>query len=248
MSLAGKLKSLFGRPPDSHPDVDEFRYQGSPPDVFSSDLERMFWQNEGPVVHKWLHYLPIYERYFSAYRNTKVRFLEIGVFKGGSLRMWREYLGPEAVICGIDIDPTCAQYDGQAGMVRIGSQDDAGFLASVVDELGGVDVVLDDGSHDSRHIRASLEYLYPRLSDPGLYMIEDLHCAYWPVWSGGYQSRESFMTDVKQMIDDVHHWYHRYGQKIPATADNLASVHVYDSIVVLEKRAVSRPAHQMVGG
>ena len=103
--------------------------------------------NEGVKVHKWHHYLPLYDRYFGQYRGTPVKFLEIGVNNGGSLQMWRRYFGPDAVICGIDINPDCAQYDGQSGMVRIGSQDDPEFLASVIEEMGGIDAVLDDGSH-----------------------------------------------------------------------------------------------------
>ena len=39
--------------------------------------------------------------------------LEIGVHKGGSLDMWRKLLEPQAIIFGIDIDPTCAKFDGK---------------------------------------------------------------------------------------------------------------------------------------
>lgn len=49
------------------------------------------------------------------------------------------------------------------------------------------------------------------------------------------------------MIDDVHHWYHTQGQRIAATSGNLAAIHVYDSIVVLEKMAVPPPRHTRRG-
>src|SRR5690606_7193808 len=77
---------------------------------FDGDLLRIYAGNTGAVVHKWHHYIPIYDRYFARFRNTPVRFLEIGVSKGGSLQMWRQYLGPEARICGIDINPDCARF------------------------------------------------------------------------------------------------------------------------------------------
>ncbi len=83
--------------------------------------------------------------------------LEIGVSKGGSLALWRKALGDRATIFGIDIDPKCAEFDGKFAKVRIGSQADASFLKSVVDEMGGVDLVLDDGSHVASHQRASFE-------------------------------------------------------------------------------------------
>lgn len=129
------------------------------------------------MIHKWHHYIPLYERYFGTWRNRPLRFLEIGVFRGGSLSMWRRYFGPEAMIFGIDIDPTCAAYDGSAGQVRIGSQDDPEFLARTVEEMGGVDIVLDDGSHMLPHIRTSFEALFPCVTPGGLYMVEDLHAA-----------------------------------------------------------------------
>jgi hypothetical protein len=206
-------------------------------------LEQMFWDNQGPAVHKWLHYLPLYDRYLAPYRERPVRMLEIGVFKGGSLALWRRYLGPAATIFGIDIDPDCAAFDGQHGQVRIGSQDDPAFLADVIAEMGGVDIVLDDGSHDSRHIRTSFRALFPHLSDGGLYMIEDLHAAYWPDYSGGYDAPESFMNEVRMLIDDMHHWYHDQGERIAAAAGHVAGLHIHDSLVVIEKQAVAPPRH-----
>ncbi len=50
-------------------------------DIFSADTN----------VHKWHHYFDIYTKHFDAYRNRPIRMLEIGVFRGGSLRMWKEY-------------------------------------------------------------------------------------------------------------------------------------------------------------
>jgi hypothetical protein len=210
-------------------------------------FEGVFWSNEGPIVHKWHHYLPIYERYFAPYKSLKPRFLEIGVSKGGSLSLWRNYFGPDAVIFGIDIDPSCAALDGKSGQVRIGSQDDPDFLANVVKEMGGVDIILDDGSHFSKHIRASLNTLFPLLEEGGVYMVEDLHATYWRTHEGGYQEPNSIIGDIRQMYDDMHHWYHGEGQKIEATADNLAALHLYDSIAVLEKSRVLQPRHSMVG-
>ena len=61
---------------------------------------------------------------YPEYRNRPVRLLEIGVFKGGSMHLWRKYFGLEAILFGIDIDPKCAQFDGRDAQVRIGSQDD----------------------------------------------------------------------------------------------------------------------------
>lgn len=214
---------------------------------FSGDLLDIYANNDGVKVHKWHHYLPLYDRYFSRYRNTKVRFLEIGVNNGGSLQMWRRYLGPDAVLCGIDINPDCAQYDGQSGMVRIGSQDDPAFLAEVVREMGGVDVVLDDGSHRMKHIEASLRALFPLLTTGGTYMIEDLHTAYYERFGGGVDAPANFYNTVRRMIDDMHMWYHaKKTPQMPEMAREFDGIHIHDSIVVIDKAVVQQPVHSRV--
>lgn len=211
----------------------------------SGDLVTYFAQHRGEGVDKWHHYLPLYERYFAPWRNRPLRFLEIGVSQGGSLELWRKFFGPKAVIYGVDIDPTCARFDGQNAQVRIGSQDDAEFLNRVVDEMGGVDVVLDDGSHVMAHIRASLNVLFPRLSQGGTYIIEDLHTAYWRKF-GGNMRTENFFSTVRAMIDDMHRWYHEADVQHPATAGQVTGIHIHDSMVVLDKGTVHRPVRSFV--
>ena len=214
---------------------------------FDGDLLDLFANNEGTVVHKWHHYIPLYDRYLAPFRGTDFRFLEIGVAKGGSLEMWRSYFGGDANITGIDIDPACAAFDGQAARVRIGSQDDPDFLRSVIEEMGGVDVVLDDGSHQMEHVRASLDTLFPLLSAPGLYMIEDLHTAYWAGYGGGLDVEANFFNRLRPIIDDLHAWTHGGPTQDGATAGWVSGIHIHDSIVVLEKNENFRPANSIVG-
>jgi hypothetical protein len=211
------------------------------------DLLALYARHSGAMVHKFHHYLPIYERYFSPFRGRPVKFLEIGVSKGGSLELWRRYFGPDAVIFGIDIDPACAQFDGQAASVRIGSQDDPEFLNRVVDEMGGLDVVLDDGSHQMDHLRTSLLTLFPRLSVNGLYMVEDLQTAFWRRFGGGYRARKNFFNAVRQITDDMHHWYHDQPVGLPQLKDVVTGIHVHEAIVVIDKGIVHRPTQSWVG-
>lgn len=214
------------------------------------DLLDIYTSIDTCLVHKWHHYLPLYERYFGPWRrpaSRPLRFLEIGVFEGGSLAMWRRYFGPDAVIFGIDINPDCKVFDGQAGSVRIGSQADPDFLRSVVREMGGVDVVLDDGSHVMAHVKAALQVLFPLLSEGGTYMIEDLHTAYWKSYGGGLGRSGNFFDVVRDAIDDMHQWYHDGGVANPELAMQVSGLHVHDSIVVLDKAQVFAPTHSQVG-
>lgn len=242
-----KLRRLTGTAIESAEFDPSDPWTDTPPEKMSGELEAYFWRNKGHAIDKWLHYLPIYERHFTPFRNTPVRVLEIGVQNGGSAQMWRDFLGPDAVIFGIDIDPACASANGEAAQIRIGSQDDAAFLASVLEEMGGVDLVIDDGSHVMAHIEASFRTLFPALSDGGVYLIEDLHTAYWPDYGGGFRAPGSFIEKAKTLIDDMHHWYHGLGQEEAVTANAVGGLHFYDSILVIDKIKAGPPRRAIVG-
>lgn len=201
----------------------------------TSDLFKLFRDHKGRLIHKWVHYLDLYDRHFAKFRGP-VKMLEIGVFQGGSLELWRKYMGPEATIYGVDIDPSCAQKFDPPNQVRIGSQDDSDFLKSVVGEMGGIDIVLDDGSHIGRHQEASFRTLFPLLSYGGIYAIEDTHSSYWNQhYEGGYRKPGTAIEFVKTLIDDMHHWWHdRDGAEIGA-------IHIYDSIIFIEKAKQTQP-------
>lgn len=161
-----------------------------------------------------MHYLPIYQRIFGPFVGRPLRFLEIGVLAGGSMHMWREFFGQTATIFGIDINPECAGYGGTAGQVRIGSQADPEFLRTVVTEMGGVDIVLDDGSHVASHQRASFDALFPLLADGGLYVIEDLHSSCWPDYEGGLKRAGTGIEFLKDLVDQMHRHYFTRGTNV----------------------------------
>jgi hypothetical protein len=67
-----------------------------------------FLTNNQKLINKWVHYFPIYERHFQKWINQSLVLFEIGVYKGGSVQMWKRYFGPFATIVGIDINPECS--------------------------------------------------------------------------------------------------------------------------------------------
>jgi hypothetical protein len=73
----------------------------------SGFLQRYFLSNGDKRLHKFLHYLDIYERHFARFRDRPIRMLEIGVHGGGSLAMWKAYFHRDSTIVGIDINPAC---------------------------------------------------------------------------------------------------------------------------------------------
>jgi cephalosporin hydroxylase len=213
--------------------------------VPNGELATLFFAHDGRGVHKWPHYFAAYERYLGPFRGTPVRMLELGVSYGGSLELWRRYLGEAATIIGVDDDPRCVD----VGNVRIGSQADAGFLRGVVAEMGGVDIVIDDGSHRAAHQRASLGALWPLLSDGGVYVIEDVHTSYWWKFGGGYRRPGSAMEVAKSLADGMNAWYHRHHPRSSGVdaAHEVGSVAFYDGLIVIEKQVHDRPTVVKVG-
>lgn len=220
------------------------------------DIEKLFWAHEGRQAHKWPHYFDVYERLFDKYRGgiklpngttRPLKFLEIGVSHGGSLQLWRKYFGPDAIIFGVDIEPRCAAVDDANLCVRIGSQDDPEFLRRVVDEMGGVDVILDDGSHIAKHQRASFDILFPWLSEGGLYVVEDVQTAYWRPWQGGYRRSGTFIEVAKSIVDDMHARYHASGSARGFAENEIFSTSFYDGIVAFEKNPRQKSYHVRVG-
>ena len=221
--------------------------------VPSGELERIFYAHQGRIAQKWHHYLEIYERHFAPLRQRQqaLRVLELGVSRGGSLQIWREYFGPAARIVGIDVDPECAGRVDPENVVIIGDQSDPAVLQAALDRLGGgVDLVIDDGSHFGRHQIASFEYLYPRISEHGLYVCEDLHCSYWSSHEGGYRKDDTFIEYAKLLIDRLHAWFldDALSAQFMDFARTTYAINIYLDVLVIEKRPVERPFHVQMGG
>lgn len=194
-----------------------------------------FLNNRGRLTHKWTHYFPVYERHFERFVNRPCLFIEIGCGEGGSLQMWKRYLGPYAQIVGLDIAPEAKAFAEDQISVRIGDQSDESFLQSVLDEFGTPDVVLDDGSHVMSHVAASFRYLYSRISPTDVYVVEDLHTAYWDEYGGGLGRPDSFIEMSKTLVDELNAEHSR-GALTPTdfTATTL-SMHFYGSIIAFER-------------
>ena len=223
-----------------------------------SELWHSFLETRGRIVEKWAHYFPIYERHFKRFQDTACTVVEIGCGQGGSLQMWKRYFGPNATIVGLDINAKCKELTEPQIEIRIGNQSDNAFLLSVLGEFGSPDIVIDDGSHQQEDVLASFGILYPCLATRGVYLVEDLHAAYWQEF-GGREGRNgaayTFIEKVKDLIDALH-LHHQRGDFVPSVhrplesaefAASTDSIHVYDSMVILE-RSPRSPPRKVVSG
>lgn len=211
-------------------------------------LERYFYNNPGRLIHKWLHYFDIYHRHFAPFRRKKITILEIGVYQGGSLQMWRKYFGRKARIYGVDIDDRTVALGGRDATVIVGDQADRIFLRELVARIGPIDIVIDDGGHTMDQQIVSFEELWPAVVDGGVYLVEDLHTNYWEEFGGGFGRDDTFIEYAKRLIDQQHAWYSRDERLVvDESTRSIRGMHVYDSIIVFDKAVVAPPRAEMTG-
>lgn len=213
-----------------------------------NDLERHFLTNQGRLIHKWMHFFDVYDRHFSRFRGKEITVVEIGVYHGGSMQMWKEYFGDKAQIHGVDIDPRCKQLEEDRVKIHIGSQSDRAFLRKLRAELPPIDILIDDGGHTMRQQIITFEELYGAVKPDGVYLCEDLHTSYWLQYGGGHRRPGTFIEYSKHLIDKLNAWHSEEGSlKVDDFTRSAGSVHYYDSIMVVEKQVRTAPEHRKVG-
>lgn len=140
----------------------------------------------GFTTDKGNHYLEVYDEFFGKLKNNPIKLLEIGIFKGESLKLWSEYF-QNGKIFGIDLNIPdvnfkenvfCAQAD-QASPTEI----ERALSGWGIDAF---DIIIDDASHFGTLSAASFSTLFSsRLSAGGFYVVEDWGTGYWPDWPDG---------------------------------------------------------------
>lgn len=167
-------------------------------DTSGTEIEA-FWRAADRPSHKFLHYFPVYEHLFAAYRGKEFTFVEFGVQGGGSLQMWRSYFGDAARIIGVDLNPQAAA-DSPDFDVRIGDQGDPAFLDSLFEDIGGVDVLLDDGGHQSFQQILTVERALAQAMGPMLVVVEDTATSFDRT-SSLFHLNHSFLSFAKATSD-----------------------------------------------
>jgi hypothetical protein len=198
----------------------------------------------GRGIWKWLQYFDAYERHFARFRGTKVHILEIGVYSGGSLEMWREYFGPEASIYGLDIEPACKCYEGAGVKIFIGDQADRTFWQRFRQQVPALDIVIDDGGHTYEQQATTLEELLPHLRAGGVYMCEDVHGALNPFTEYGLglaRQLNEFHWDSETTDSGAR----RNVVKGTPFQSMIHSIHFYPFLTVIERNRV--PVKELLG-
>lgn len=141
----------------------------------------------GYASDKQASFLAVYESLFAPLRHQPVALFELGIHRGGSLLLWRDYF-EQGVIAGLDQHAVAV--NDASGRIRVyqGQQQDTVLLDRIAAEVapGGFDIVIDDASHFGRLSRVTFRHLFDHHLKPGgIYVIEDWGTGYWPTWPDG---------------------------------------------------------------
>lgn len=129
-------------------------------------------------------YLETYERLFCSLRQTRCTILEIGIDKGGSIKLWNDYFA-NANIIGLDIKPKCSEWGDIEHLPRVtlfsetNAYDETFFNSNFVDRNIKCDVVIDDGPHTLGSMLQFVTLYSKLLSDCGVLIVEDVQNMSW---------------------------------------------------------------------
>ena len=80
-------------------------------------LKEAFDNRHRGAMIKHDHFFDIYDSHLSYRQDDEMKILEIGVFNGGSLYMWKNYFQNSSII-GLDIDPFTKRWEESDKILR----------------------------------------------------------------------------------------------------------------------------------
>ena len=161
------------------------------------EMEDIFLKTNTDKSSKFHDYTRTYSKLFKPIKNHSLKFLEIGICFGDSVKAWEEYF-PNAQFHFIDICLTLATYHSSRSKYHLADQKNTKDLQEFINEVGGdFDIIIDDGDHGNLAQLTSFNALFPCLNKGGIYVIEDIH------WSTKSPSPPSTFDFLKSLIDDI---------------------------------------------
>lgn len=145
-----------------------------------------------------------YDDFFVQLKNNPITMLEIGVYNGGSIQLWKDYLHSESKIYAGDvnyfnhIEGTCSVIGDMYSEDQISKFDDNYF-----------DLIIDDGPHTFESFVILMQKYYSKIKSQGTLIIEDIIQSNWvkPLsdlsYALGYSNCEIMNMTGKQKTDEL---------------------------------------------
>jgi hypothetical protein len=203
------------------------------------------------------HYLEVYDPVLSRWTDKDVKLLEIGIFKGGSLQLWRDYF-PKGTIAGIDLELPPEFIPGERIQLFKGSQADTQFLSEVANTIApeGFDIIIEDASHIGELSKTTFWHMFHHHLKPGgLYAIEDWGTGYFDDFPDGkkFDPKPSAIDPfpchsngmvgfVKELVDEQAAGSITLGRKEQFRLSRFESLVITEGVVLVTKLAPSLSA------
>jgi hypothetical protein len=184
-------------------------------------------------------------------RERRIRMVEIGVNRRGSLEFWRDYF-PDCSFWGVEIKaPQEVEEVHPGNFILRGDQSDPEFLRRLIEIVDGpVDFIIDDGSHVPRHQLDTFNLLFDKqLAPGGCYIVEDIETSYWKLAklygydiNCGIGHPKSAVEVFRKIADCCNSEYHngiRYTPNEPishATQDQIETVTFAQNAIIVTKK------------
>jgi len=159
-------------------------------------------------------YLDTYEKMFQNKKDKDVNLLEVGIYGGGSMKLWSEYFA-NGKIYGVDVRPYNYATDSairNKKNVKLFVDTNAYDLEFINKQFSETkfDFLIDDGSHLLQDMLFFVEHYSALLKDDGILIVEDVQKWEWieslkertPEHLKKYM-RVIDLRDVKHQYDDV---------------------------------------------
>lgn len=196
--------------------------------------------DKGSFYH---NYTEVYAKYLAPLREKRIKFLEIGISEGNSVKMWEQYF-PNAELHFMDITLHKVKYHSGRSIYHLADQESTVDLKRFIRETqGGFDIILDDGGHTANQQIISFQALFPHLNSGGIYIIEDMHTSYWDC-----KPENSGIAYFKTLIDELNYVGAKTGRgsrrnlseqvlsALNLHQKEIDSIHFHTSLVIVIKR------------
>lgn len=195
---------------------------------------------------KLTNYFPVYEQLLKPYRDLELPVIvEFGVLSGGSLHMWRNYFGSKARVIGVDLNPGAQRHREEGFEIFLADQENLDEVARVFQEIGPVDIVIDDGAHTNPACVNTIWAAMPHIKPGGIHIVEDLHTSF--DWTFGNPSETSSFAMGMALAENFSRAYPEQNVDPDVTSalnpfrERVRSVEFFSSLMVLHYRGADDP-------
>ncbi len=112
------------------------------------------------------NYLQTYSELFASRQHQDINILEVGTWKGGSMKLFEDYF-THANIIGYDLVAPEVPLSRAKVIIK-------DFYSINPAELPELTIAIDDGPHDTESQMKFVELVYPRLLAGGMLIVEDV--------------------------------------------------------------------------